>query len=94
MDEALKEQVIDICEVRNSIISSIDRYGKVTTANLEANKSRMNEPIDITQTNDVFFKRIDNCIQYADDDEIPFTHQQILQTAYHSVSTCGHYNDA
>ena len=26
----------------------IDQYGKITTADLEANKSRMNEPIDIT----------------------------------------------
>ena len=56
--------------------------------------SRMNESIDITQTVDVFFKRIDNYIQYVDDGEVPFMPEQILQTAYHEVSTCGHYNDA
>ena len=35
---------------------------------------------------DIFFKRIDDCIQYADNGEVPFTP--------HAVSTCGHYNDA
>ena len=54
----------------------------------------MNESIDITQTVDVFFKRIDNYIQYVDDGEVPFMPEQILQTAYHAVSPCGHYNDA
>ena len=72
----------------------INQYGKITTADLEANKSRMNEPINITQTIDVFFKRIDDCTQYADDGEVHITPLQILQTAYHAVSTCGHYNNA
>ena len=72
----------------------IDRYGKITTADLETNKSQMNEPIDNTQTIDVFFKQIDDWIQYADDGEVPFTPLQILQTTYNALSTCGHYNDA
>ena len=95
-----------LCELRNKYTGYlgvntrdlldhlIDRYGKITPADLEANKMRMNEPIDATQTIDVFFKRIDDCIQYADDGEVPFTPEQILQTAYHAMSTSGHYNDA
>ena len=57
----------------------IDGYGKITTADFEANKSRLNELIDMTQTIDVFFKQINGCIQYADDGEVPFTPEQILQ---------------
>jgi hypothetical protein len=95
-----------LCEMRNKYTGYlgvttrdlldhlIDRYGKITPADLETNKKRMNEPIDSTQTIDVFFKRIDDCIQYADDGEVPFTPEQILQTTYHAVSTSGHYNDA
>ena len=57
-----------LCELRNKYTGYlgvatrdllhhlIDRYGKITTADVEANKSRMNEPIDITHTIDVFFK--------------------------------------
>ena len=72
-----------LCEIRNKYtgylgISTrdlldhlIDRYGKITDADLETNKSRMNEPIDNTQTIDVFFKQIDNRIQYAHNGEVP-----------------------
>ena len=94
-----------MCELRNKYTGClgvttrglldhlIDRYGKITTADLEANKSRMNEPIDTTQTIEVLLKRINDCIQYADDGEVPFTPEKIFQTAYHAVSTCSHYND-
>ena len=54
----------------------------------------MNEPIDNTQRIDVFIKRIDDCIQYADDGEVPFMPEQMLQTVYHAVSTSSHYNHA
>ena len=95
-----------LCELRNKYYTGylgvttrdildhlIGQYGKITAADLEANKSRMNEPIDITHTIALFFKRIDDCIQYANAGEVPLTPEQILQTAYHAVSTCGHYND-
>ena len=78
---------------RNLLDHLIDRYGKITPADLETNKKRMNEPIDTTQTIDIFFKRIDDCIQYADGGEVPFTPEQIVQTTYHAVSTSGHYTD-
>jgi hypothetical protein len=40
----------------------LDRYGKITPANIEDCKRKMNEPIDSTQQIDVFFQRVDNCI--------------------------------
>lgn len=43
---------------------------------------------------DMYFKRIDDAIEYADDGDVPFTGEQILQTAYHAVSVCGLYKDA
>lgn len=54
----------------------------------------MNEPIDATQTIDVFFKHIDDCMQYAGDGQVPYTIEQTLQTVYHAVSTSGYYTDA
>jgi hypothetical protein len=54
----------------------------------------MTAPIDSTQPIDIYFKRIDDCIQYADDGHVPFTIHQILQTTYHAVSTSGYYNEA
>ena len=95
-----------LCEVRNKytgylgittrdlINHLLDRYGKITPANIEACKVRMNEPIDSSQTIYLFFQRIDNCVQYASDGQVAFTNGQIIQTAYHAVSTSGQYTDA
>jgi hypothetical protein len=95
-----------ICEMRNKYTGYLgittrdlldhllDRYGKITPADLELNNKRMNEPIDSTQTIDAFFKRIDDCTQYATDGRVPYTPAQILQTGYYAVSTSGHYNEA
>ena len=41
-----------------------------------------------------FFKRIDNCVQYADDSAVPFTAPQILQTAYSHISSSSLYHNA
>ena len=54
----------------------------------------MNEPINATQPSVIYFKRIDDTVQYADDGNVAFTTEQILQTAYHAVSTTGYYNEA
>ena len=54
----------------------------------------MNEPIITTQPIDIYFKRIDGTVQYAADDNVAFTTEQTLQTAYHDVSTTGYYNEA
>jgi hypothetical protein len=72
----------------------LDRYGKITPADIEECKRRMIEPIDSTQPIDIFFQRIDECVQYAVDGQVGFSAEQILQTAYHAVSTSGYYNDA
>ena len=42
----------------------------------------------------MYFKRIDDTVQYADDGNVAFTREQILQTTYHSVSSTGFYNEA
>jgi hypothetical protein len=95
-----------LCELRNKYtgylgISTrdlcdhlLDRYGKITPADIETCKQRMNEPMDATQPIDAFFQRIDDCVQYAADGKVGFTSDQILQTAYHAVSATGFYNDA
>jgi uncharacterized protein (DUF433 family) len=72
----------------------LDRYGKITPADIVACKKEMTAPIDSTQPIDLDFKRIDDCIQYADDGQVPFTIDQILQTTYHAVSTSGYYSEA
>ena len=72
----------------------LDRYGMISPADvIECNK-QMNEPIDATQPIDIYFNRINDTVQYAADGNVAFTTEQILQTAYHAVSTTGYYNEA
>ena len=43
---------------------------------------------------DVYFQRIDDCVQYTVDGKVAYTADQILQTGYHGISTSGLYNDS
>ena len=95
-----------LCELRNKYtgymgVSTrdlfdhlLDRYGKITPADIAECKKRMNETLDSTQPIDLYFQKVDECIQYAADGHVAFTPDQILQTAYHAKSTSGFYNDA
>ena len=67
----------------------LDWYGKVIPTDVKECKEQMNEPIKATQPIDIYFKIIDDTVQYADDGNVALTTEQILQTAYHAVSTTG-----
>jgi hypothetical protein len=54
----------------------------------------MNQPMDSTQSIDIFFRRIDDCVHYAIDGKVAFTNEKILQTAYHAITSSGYYTDA
>ena len=72
----------------------LDRYGRISEADLEENLKRMMEAYDASQPIDIFFKRIDDCVRYAHDGGVPIDNNQILQTAYHEVHASGIYIDA
>ena len=79
---------------RNLLYHLLVRYGKITPADAEECKKKMNEPINTTQRIDIYFKRIYDTVQYATGGNVAFTTKQILQTAYHAVSSTGYYNEA
>ena len=70
----------------------LKRYGKISLVDLENNKAKLQEPINPDFPIDVYFKRIDDCLQYAADAEIPFTQKKILQTLYYTISATGVYS--
>ena len=59
-----------------------------------ANKRKMDEPLDPVAPIDVYFKRIDECVQFATDAETAYTSEQILQTAYYAISSSNLYINA
>ena len=72
----------------------IDRYGKITPADIALNKVKMEEPLDPSQSIALFFRRIDDCVQYAADGLVPYTPEQILQTTYNQINASGYYTEA
>jgi hypothetical protein len=50
---------------RNLLDHLLDRYGKISSVDLKNNNTRMNEPIDSSQPIVIYFKRIDDGLQYA-----------------------------
>lgn len=69
----------------------LDRYRKITLADMVECQKALNEPLDPSLPIDVYFKKIDDTAQYAADGNTPFTPEQILQAAYHAVSSTGLY---
>ena len=97
---------IYLCEKRNKFTGYLgvttkyllghlmERYGVITTDDLELNKRNMDEAFDSTIPIEAYFKNIDDAVKYADDAGTPFSKQQILQTAYHAISASGLYKEA
>ena len=66
----------------NLLNNLLNRYGKITNADLKTNNQRMNQRIDLFLTIDKYYKRIDDCIEYANDGKTPFMTSQVFQKAY------------
>eukprot|EP00957_Ditylum_brightwellii_P023524 1775566-Ditylum_brightwellii.AAC.1 len=58
----------------------MDRYGQIKPADLVENGINCTKLIDISQSIDAYFARIENCIQYASDGKTPYTAKQIITT--------------
>ena len=71
----------------------MQRYGKITPLACKQNKTRFEEPLDTSQPIDVYFRRIDDCLQFAVDAKSPFSMQQTLETVYYAISASGLYVD-
>jgi hypothetical protein len=79
---------------RNLINHLLERYGSITASDIANCKTRMEALMDPTQTIDVYFQTIYECVQFATDGQVTFTALQIVQTAYHVISKSGIYNNA
>ena len=74
----------------------LQHYIKITTLDLINNWRKKDEPMDSSQPINVYFKCIDECIQFAADAETGavYTPEQILQTTYYEISSSNIYTDA
>ena len=72
----------------------MDRYGKVSEADLDANQNKLMESYNASQPIKMYYEKIEDCIQYAKDRGTTISTEQVMQTVYHVVHVSGLYNDA
>ena len=63
----------------------MDIHGKTTPIDIMDNKYWMEESTDTYQPIDVYFKRIDNSVQFGAYEKTPYKTDQILQMVYHAT---------
>ena len=71
----------------------MDWYDKITPINIKDNKDQMYEVIVTSQLIDVYFKRIDDSVQFTAGGKTIYTTEQILHTVYNATLITGLYSD-
>lgn len=98
-----KSCLAEICHcirgLHGVLVSSIlrhlkSRYGKIAEPVKQQAKKDFEEDYDPGQPISIYFQRIDDAVQLADDAEIPYTPAQITQQALFQMKKCGLYKDA
>lgn len=77
--------------VRQIIDHLLNRYGKITARDLHSNTLHLQEPIETSLPLDHYFKRIEDCVEYAIDGKDPIPAKTVLNTAYHGLNITGMY---
>ena len=72
----------------------LKRYGRITPAEIKRNFMAINDAIDPDQHIDIYFKKIEDCIQYADAGKATFSPEQIVLIVYNSLHASGVFDDA
>ena len=63
----------------------MDRYGKIIETDIQENQERLDKSLDTTMPTEKYFEQIDDCIQYVDDGNQPYTAYRIIKNAYNTV---------
>lgn len=66
-----------------------DRYGKITPSDIHQNLLKISEKFDVTQPISLYFKKVDDCIQFADAGNAAFSDQHIVQITLHAMQSTG-----
>ena len=71
-----------------------DNYGKINEDSKSENIEKMKGPYDVTTPIEVFFQRIQDCIDFASAARIMLTTQQILNSAFLTVQQTGFFTQS
>jgi hypothetical protein len=68
-------------------------YANITAADLEQNGLAMNQPCDVNQPIEIFYKQIEDAMEFADAGQTPYSPAQVLSIAYQSIFRTGIFAD-
>ena len=77
---------------KNLVDHLMERYGKIRASDLKACRQALAEPIEVYLPINVYFRRVKDVIQFAQDGNTPFTPANIFQKEYHAVNKIGLYS--
>ena len=69
-----------------------NNYGKITEDKLEKNRQEMNKAYSVTMTIETVFAQMEDCVDFADAAQSPFSQTQILNTALLLIQKTGVFN--
>jgi hypothetical protein len=68
-------------------------YANITHADLEQNGVAMQQPCDVNQPIEVFYKQIEDAMEFAAAGQTPYSPAQVLSIAYQSIFRTGIFAD-
>jgi hypothetical protein len=68
-------------------------YANITPSDLELNGISMQKPCDVNQPIEVFYKQIEDAMEFAAAGQTPYSNEQILSTAYQGIFRTGIFAD-
>jgi len=75
------------------LIHLYDTYAKITDYDLEENKEAMAANYNVNLPIKIFFKHIEEYVQYAAAGNTPFTAAQVISTTFRTIQKTGMFTD-
>ena len=69
----------------------MNQHGKITSINTKDKKDRSEESINTSQPVDIYFERINDIVQFDDDNKMLYTTKKTLHTILHTTLTSAQY---
>ena len=77
----------------NLLTHLYNTYGKITEVDLNRNQELMSEAFDPNLPIESFFRRIEECVEFAAAGNTPFSPQQVVTQAFYNIQRSGLFTD-
>ena len=68
-------------------------YGRISDVDLRKNQELLSDPFDANLPIESFFRRVEECVDFASAGQTPFSPQQVVISAFYTVQKSGYFPD-